>query len=365
MPRLGWQFTSSNLLELAKCKLRTHWHARSGTPLGENLLSQTARHGGVSRRKLPELLVEVDPKAADPWLQGHCIPVTARVRTPEAKARLKGPRRRSREEAEAHMAHHGPTLWPCCRSSSAKVPRGLAGTRGGWYETWREWPTPWLRLGVGTSTESVQNACRSCAAASRFVKEVTLSHTVPKMDHLCFDGRLVQWMPNTSSNALPLAQDVLPSGSHRASGLEQTAFQQAKRRGRDENLYRVAPECCQIFVRSICFLPTSLRRLVSTRASTARGTSVADVAFTFGPCGFLSRYWRTVSDLAPEITRFNALGLVDDLGSMHNILRPETFLRQLVQALVERAMNCFQDRESLCSLADVHSVFSSSASIQP
>ena len=31
-----------------------------------------------------------------------------------------------------------------------------------------------------------------------------------------------------------------------------------------------------------------------------------------------------MSDLAPEITRFNQQGLVDDLGSMHHILRPET-----------------------------------------
>jgi hypothetical protein len=35
-------------------------------------------------------------------------------------------------------------------------------------------------------------------------------------------------------------------------------------------------------------------------------------------------YFRTASDLAPEITRFNGIGYVDDLGSMHNILRPET-----------------------------------------
>lgn len=35
-------------------------------------------------------------------------------------------------------------------------------------------------------------------------------------------------------------------------------------------------------------------------------------------------YFRTVSDLAPEITRFDGFGLVDDAGSMHNILRPES-----------------------------------------
>jgi len=35
-------------------------------------------------------------------------------------------------------------------------------------------------------------------------------------------------------------------------------------------------------------------------------------------------YFRTATDMAPEITRFNSHGLVDDLGSMHSILRPET-----------------------------------------
>ncbi|CAK9065084.1 unnamed protein product [Durusdinium trenchii] len=35
-------------------------------------------------------------------------------------------------------------------------------------------------------------------------------------------------------------------------------------------------------------------------------------------------YFRTSSDLAPEIVRFNARGLLDDQGSTHNILRPET-----------------------------------------
>ena len=35
-------------------------------------------------------------------------------------------------------------------------------------------------------------------------------------------------------------------------------------------------------------------------------------------------YFRSSSDLAPEITRFNGRGFVDDQGAMHNILRPET-----------------------------------------
>lgn len=35
-------------------------------------------------------------------------------------------------------------------------------------------------------------------------------------------------------------------------------------------------------------------------------------------------YFRTKSGLAPEITRFDGHGLIDDKGSMHHILRPET-----------------------------------------
>ncbi|CAE7257631.1 MNS3 [Symbiodinium natans] len=147
------------------------------------------------RRKLPDLLVEVDPKLA-------------------AKARTK--RRRKQKPDEA--------------------PRGLGGSRGGWYETWREWPTPWL-----------------------FVKEVSLSQTIPKMDHL------------------------------------------------------------------ICFLPGALALEVLHERSPDNRKSRVDLILAHKlveTC--VHTYWRTVSDLAPEITRFNALGLVDDLGSMHNILRPET-----------------------------------------
>ena len=46
--------------------------------------------------------------------------------------------------------------------------------------------------------------------------------------------------------------------------------------------------------------------------------------YTEMQCCDAVRHWRTVSDLAPEITRFTQNGLVDDKGSMHNILRPET-----------------------------------------
>ncbi|CEM30059.1 unnamed protein product [Vitrella brassicaformis CCMP3155] len=35
-------------------------------------------------------------------------------------------------------------------------------------------------------------------------------------------------------------------------------------------------------------------------------------------------YFRTVTGLAPEIVRFDAKGMVDDLGAMHSLLRPET-----------------------------------------
>ncbi|CAE7250652.1 MAN1B1 [Symbiodinium sp. CCMP2592] len=145
------------------------------------------------RRKLPELLVEVDPQPA-------------------------ASRRKRR------------------RSPKEEVPRGFAGSLGGWYESWREWPTPWL-----------------------FVKELSASHTIPKMDHLiCF-------LPGA------IALEVL---------------HEQKRNDRKSKVdLRLA------------------HKLVETCVHT---------------------YWRTASDLAPEITRFNAFGLVDDLGSMHNILRPET-----------------------------------------
>merc|ERR1711862_376713 len=41
-----------------------------------------------------------------------------------------------------------------------------------------------------------------------------------------------------------------------------------------------------------------------------------------GTCAHM--YFRTATDLAPEITRFDGLGLHDDLASMQHILRPET-----------------------------------------
>ncbi|KAF4734338.1 Endoplasmic reticulum mannosyl-oligosaccharide 1,2-alpha-mannosidase [Perkinsus olseni] len=41
----------------------------------------------------------------------------------------------------------------------------------------------------------------------------------------------------------------------------------------------------------------------------------------FDPAAEYSRISET--GLAPEITRFDAHGLVDDVGAMHNLLRPE------------------------------------------
>ncbi len=91
----------------------------------------------------------------------------------------------------------------------------------------------------------------------------------------------------------------------------------------------------------ICFLPgaLALEILHSERKSEARPVLWIATVLSLGiPCiaevdlqlahrlvqTCVHMYWRTASDLAPEITRFNQHGLADDVGSMHNILRPET-----------------------------------------
>eukprot|EP00929_Paragymnodinium_shiwhaense_P102645 TRINITY_DN65859_c0_g2_i1.p1 TRINITY_DN65859_c0_g2~~TRINITY_DN65859_c0_g2_i1.p1 ORF type:complete len:924 (-),score=165.54 TRINITY_DN65859_c0_g2_i1:139-2910(-) len=124
--------------------------------------------------------------------------------------------------------------------------RGSAGALGGWYEDAQDAVLPWL-----------------------FVKEVTFSSTVNKMDHLmCF-------FPGA------LALDVLrEGGSVDALGGNISRMQEGHLK-KLHIAHRLAQTCAHM-------------------------------------------YWRTVSDLAPEITRFNAHGLIDDLGSMHSILRPET-----------------------------------------
>ena len=61
-----------------------------------------------------------------------------------------------------------------------QVPRGR-GTFGGWHESWKDAPSPWLwnpqfrQVGVNLDPRVLQ---------LRFVKEITPHHTVPKMDHL-------------------------------------------------------------------------------------------------------------------------------------------------------------------------------------
>lgn len=77
-------------------------------------------------------------------------------------------------------------------------------------------------------------------------------------------------------------------------------------------------------------------------------------------------YFRTASDLAPEITRFNSHGLVDDLGSMHNILRPETveslflFWRttklQIYRNWGQRILSAFSRRKTPHGFASLHNV---------
>eukprot|EP00930_Biecheleria_cincta_P082580 TRINITY_DN72296_c0_g1_i1.p1 TRINITY_DN72296_c0_g1~~TRINITY_DN72296_c0_g1_i1.p1 ORF type:complete len:863 (+),score=137.31 TRINITY_DN72296_c0_g1_i1:285-2591(+) len=136
-----------------------------------------------------------------------------------------------------------------------------------------------------------------------FLKEVTFAQTVPKMDHLiCF-------LPGA------LALD---------------AMHQAHRRIKET---RKSPEC------------TLAHKFAQT-------------------C--VHMYFRTVSDLAPEITRFNAFGLVDDLGSMHNILRPETIeslfvlwrttKMQIYRNWGQRMLSAFYRTKTKYGFASLHNV---------
>ena len=102
-----------------------------------------------------------------------------------------------------------------------------------------------------------------------FLKEVGFTQTIPKMDHLvCF-------LPGA------LALDVLHHGGTRGVRAVQRTSLTNDRQNELVLAHKLAQTCVHM-------------------------------------------YFRTTSDLAPEITRFNAHGLADDLGSMHNILRPET-----------------------------------------
>ncbi|CAK9068469.1 2-alpha-mannosidase (ER alpha-1 [Durusdinium trenchii] len=133
-------------------------------------------------------------------------------------------------EAQRVTRPPGPR-WPQ-KTENASIHRGHGGSLGGWFESWKDAPSPWL-----------------------FLKEITPQHTVPKMDHLiCF-------LPGA------IALQVFHSEEKSQMDLQLA--------------HRLVQTCVHM-------------------------------------------YWRTVSDLAPEITRFNLHGLVDDAGSMHNILRPET-----------------------------------------
>lgn len=175
--------------------------------------------------------------------------------------------------AEGHQVDRTPgSSWP--HRSPKEVPRGRGGALGGWHESWKDAPSPWL-----------------------FLKEITPHHTVPKMDHLvCF----------------------LPG----AIALE--IFHSEKKSEVDLQLaHRLAQTCVHM-------------------------------------------YWRTVSDLAPEITRFTQNGLVDDKGSMHNILRPETieslFLlwrtskKQIYRNWGQRMLAAFYRTKTRFGFASLHNV---------
>ncbi|CAJ1385240.1 unnamed protein product [Effrenium voratum] len=77
-------------------------------------------------------------------------------------------------------------------------------------------------------------------------------------------------------------------------------------------------------------------------------------------------YFRTGSDLAPEITRFSSQGLRDDHGSMHNILRPETVESlyvmwrstklQIYRNWGQRLLSAFYRQKTTFGFAGLHNV---------
>jgi len=176
------------------------------------------------------------------------------------------------------------------RPDASKHRRGGGGARGGWYESSKDLRSPWL-----------------------FLREVTFTQTVPKMDHLiCF-------LPGA------LALDVLQNGFDGEAGRRVSA--------------------------NLSLLDTSYTQelLIAHKLMQT--------------CAHM--YFRTVSDLAPEITRFS-VGLDDDEGSMHNILRPETveslFLMwratrsQLYRNWAQRLLSAFSRMRTAHGYASLHNV---------
>jgi len=183
---------------------------------------------------LPGLFVEADPEYAAERLRRRAQ--RRRKKRKRRSWRVSWRRRLLRADSIAEAALSG--ILPGRRRRSLQR---SAGRLGGWYESELDVASPWV-----------------------FLKEVTFSKSIPKMDHL------------------------------------------------------------------ICFLPGALALDVYNRRKLSRGVD-ADSSNADGmhiahklleTC--VHMYFRTATDMAPEITRFNGFGMRDDLGSMHNILRPET-----------------------------------------
>lgn len=194
------------------------------------------------RAQLPSLVVQADPK--------YAAASAAAARKVDAHRIQRSWRERWRSRRHASRK----TAPPLLRSRRSRRPlRGAFGATGGWFESAADADMPWV-----------------------FLKEVTFSQTVPKMDHLvCF-------LPGS------LALDVYHHGAN--SSLNGT------------------------FAEQLALNTSSL--------SEERLTELYLAHKLVQTCAHM--YFRTASGLAPEITRFNAFGLTDDVGSMHNILRPET-----------------------------------------
>jgi len=129
----------------------------------------------------------------------------------------------------------------------------------------------------------------------------------------------------------------------------------------------------------VCFLPGSLALDVYHKYQPSAGAEALNTS-ALPPEGkrqlllahklmqtCVQMYFRTTSGLAPEITRFGGGGLVDDSGSMHSLLRPETIeslvmlwratKRQIYRNWGQRILSAFgraRSRYGFASLEDVN-----------
>jgi len=236
---------------------------------GGDKISLTRNLWRSFRIQLPSLLVEANPAAVMAEMAVREAALAEQVE--KAKKRKKRRRRRKSDtsstdtpSAESVQSATAEVTASKPRNRKLPPPRGSAGAGGGWFENWRDVTGNWV-----------------------FLKEVGYSQTIPKIDHLvCF-------LPGAF--ALDVIHNGLPEEFSTDKQANLTGLDMFETSGNAKTISAMQPERISELYLAHKLLQTCVHM-----------------------------YFRTATDLAPEITRFNGLGLTDDLGSMHNILRPET-----------------------------------------